>query len=605
MLRDIVAVGLEARIVKVASGGLDAGILWEDLRDEGTRERVRKGVGRFGGSVVGEGGEFETLVLDGPGEVWKGGRIEVEPGQRSVFGGEGGEAWMGFEGGKVAERKVRDDGEGGWKKRLAIPGLWDLGFETLVERIEKIMEEGRMNMNGYIVCPLRQDWIARETIHETNCTLYLSNLTAAADANPSAAAQMAAVGAHFRALLQPYKLATTTTLFTTLLLRSMADFPSVNAVYSTFFPSPLPPARVTVACGDALPAGTHVMASFAVGRRGGLDDRQGLHVQSRSYWAPANIGPYSQAVEMRARRDAGAGAGASKCAGATLDAGAGTCEPALVFVSGQIPLVPMTMEPLGGKEDESRFSQQVCLALQHLWRIGRERGVGWWMGGVAYLVSGNGEGRNRAQAAWLAWRMIHEREFENENEPAKEEEEEWDVWDRSCGGKGSFAVAENTTRLPDLERVTFECGNDAADNLIPGFFAVQVDELPRGCPIEWQALGVKSGHVTTQAWAADGKDIQSSAISACDMTVSYVAIPKLHSGQSLEEELFKAVDSLHGATAAKGGGHGEQTSLIAIYTSEANQVQKLDVQVIPCRAVWGRNGVELVAGVVIQSDTRE
>lgn len=601
MLRDIVAVGLEARIVKVASGGLDARILWEDLRDEGTIERVRKGVERFGGSVVGEGGEFETLVLDGPGEVWKGGRIEVGQGQRSVFEGEGGEAWMGFGGGKVAERTVRDGGEGEWKKRLAIPGLWDLGFETLFERIEKIMEEGRVNMSGDIICAPRQDWIARQTIRETDCILYLSNLTAAAEANPSAAAQMAALGAHLRALLKPYKLAPAATLFTTLLLRSMADFPSVNAVYSTLFPSPLPPARVTVACGDALPAGVHVMASFAVERRDQLDDRQGLHVRSRSYWAPANIGPYSQAVEMRARRDAGAGA--SKSTGATVDAGSGVCESALVFVAGQIPLVPMTMEPLGGKGDESRFSEQVCLALQHLWRIGRERGVVWWMGGVAYLVSGIGEGRNRAQAAWLAWRMVHERELENKNEQAEEDEEGWDVWDRSCGGKGSFAVAESTTRLPDLERVTFEGGNSAADNLIPGFFAVQVDELPRGCPIEWQALGVKSGHVTTQAWAADGKDIQSSAISACDTTVSYVAIPKLHSDQSLEEELLKAVDSLRGATAAKGGGHKEQTSLIAIYTPKANQVQRLDVQIIPCRAVWGRDGVELAAGVVIQSDT--
>lgn len=599
MLRDLVAVGLETRIVKVASGGLDAGILWGDLRDEGTRERVRKGVGRFGGSVVGEGGEFETLVLDGPGDVWKGGRIVVEEGERWVFGGEGGEAWMGFGEAKVVERKIGEggEGEGDWKKRLAIPGLWDVGFETLVGRIERTIEEGRVDIDDYTVSGPCQDWTARKTVHETNCVLHLCNLTAA-ETGRSAAAQMASLSAHLRVLLKSYNLAPTATLFTTLLLRSMADFPSVNAVYATLFPAPLPPARVTVACGDTLPAGVHVMATFAVGMHDGSDERQGLHVQSRSYWAPANIGPYSQAVEMRARGGAGVGASAG--------AVAYTSEPALVFVAGQIPLVPMTMEPFGELADMRWFSKHVCLALQHLWRIGRERGVLWWMGGVAYLVSGREEGRNRARAAWLAWRMVHERGFENgKKQEVEEEEEEWDAWDRIYGGKESFAAVERPTCLPDFERVTFEGRKGAADSIVPGFFAVQVDELPRGCSVEWQALGAKNGHVTTELWAADGKDVHSSSILTCGTTVSYVGIPKLHSGQSLEEELSKLIDSLCRATVAEGGGPKEQTSLITVYTSNANQVQQLDVQIIPCRAVWGHDGVELAAGIVIQSETRE
>lgn len=83
----------------------------------------------------------------------------------------------------------------------------------------------------------------------------------------------------------------------------MALFPLVNAVYRQYFGTS-PPTRACVA--TLLPEGerARVEAIAFVGREGeqppnnGLEagGRRGLHVQSLSYWAPANIGPYSQAV---------------------------------------------------------------------------------------------------------------------------------------------------------------------------------------------------------------------------------------------------------------------------------------------------------------------
>jgi hypothetical protein len=35
-----------------------------------------------------------------------------------------------------------------------------------------------------------------------------------------------------------------------------------------------------------------------MGESGRVQGRQALHVQGLSYWAPANIGPYSQAVSV-------------------------------------------------------------------------------------------------------------------------------------------------------------------------------------------------------------------------------------------------------------------------------------------------------------------
>ncbi|KAL8905936.1 MAG: hypothetical protein Q9207_002317, partial [Kuettlingeria erythrocarpa] len=56
LLEDMAAVGLDARIIKVASGGLDEDMLWENACAEGTRKKLAKVMKRFGGSVLGEGG---------------------------------------------------------------------------------------------------------------------------------------------------------------------------------------------------------------------------------------------------------------------------------------------------------------------------------------------------------------------------------------------------------------------------------------------------------------------------------------------------------------------------------------------------------------------
>lgn len=61
-----------------------------------------------------------------------------------------------------------------------------------------------------------------------------------------------------------------------------------------------------------------------------------MHVQSRSHWAPANIGPYSQSVRVQN----------------------------LIHVAGQIPLVPGSLEMVDG-----RIKAQCRLTLRHLKRL--------------------------------------------------------------------------------------------------------------------------------------------------------------------------------------------------------------------------------------------
>ena len=80
----------------------------------------------------------------------------------------------------------------------------------------------------------------------------------------------------------------------------MDDFGAVNTVYSAMFGTS-PPSRACV--GLRLPLGTRVRVDcFAFDDsavKGTPLKRQALHVQGVSYWAPANIGPYSQAIQVR------------------------------------------------------------------------------------------------------------------------------------------------------------------------------------------------------------------------------------------------------------------------------------------------------------------
>jgi len=91
-------------------------------------------------------------------------------------------------------------------------------------------------------------------------------------------------------LLQTHNLGTQHIISISLLLRTMSDFSIINPIYASYFTSPLPPSRVTIS--TAIPESIRLSAIIST------SPRTGLHVQSRSYWAPANIGPYSQAIAV-------------------------------------------------------------------------------------------------------------------------------------------------------------------------------------------------------------------------------------------------------------------------------------------------------------------
>lgn len=124
----------------------------------------------------------------------------------------------------------------------------------------------------------------------------------------------------------------------TLYIKDMSNYSIINEEYATHFGKLNPPVRVCVQC----PLNVHiVLDALAYKEPPQTSDKKVhkkhvMHVQSISHWAPANIGPYSQAIRVGD----------------------------IISVAGQIPLVPGSMSLL-----DLTIKRQCRLTLRHINRI--------------------------------------------------------------------------------------------------------------------------------------------------------------------------------------------------------------------------------------------
>jgi diphthine-ammonia ligase len=566
LLEDMAAVGCEARIVKVASGGLDEGFLWGNVSspDGVVRRRIEKGMRRFvvgesdvKGAVLGEGGEYESLALDGPGFLWNK-RIVVEG--REVCTGEGGVGFVRLRGARCVGKEDGQAGDGVLPEDVRRPVLLDERFSRALNGLSLSDEvsTGRPAVEG---CAWRLPEVAQS---RNGGTWAISNITAP-EAGPGAAEQMEAIAKKIRDILDSTAQDTShgprTTadiVFATVLIRSMVDFSLMNDIYVSLFKKPNPPARATVACGDNLPEGVRIMVSLVVDL-GPRDVRQGLHVQSRSYWAPANIGPYSQAMSIPVQ-----------------------ASEHLAYIAGQIPLEPASMELVAGPQSWLEgYSLRAVLSLQHMWRIGAAMQVDWWLGAVAYLTGVDHIG-TKAQVAWCLWETMHAQHNDAEEE---DEEPALDAWDIKYGGR-AYEQPRNL-EAADLPNMSVVC----SDVLVPPFLAVQVAELPRCSDIEWQGLGCRCGGLKM---AADDSDVGLKIDTITDENLRYtgIEISMEQSGSDFEACLQRVLDKY---SKQPGVSHA------VLYTAQPLSWNAWPGQVVPCTSVWGPKGRQLAAGVIFQT----
>lgn len=504
LLDDMAAAGCDARIIKIASGGIRKSLLWTNVADPMTRSRLVSGLRPFfpdhefwlRGAVLGEGGEYETLAVNGPKRLWKM-RIAVSEDKSSTVDGDGGVSYIRLAGATAVPNEP--EATGADEDSLRVPRALDPQFEAVSTMIQNLEGPSSAPEAGKEKNGKDQGWtpfapaVLQLVHHLTSTCVAISNITALpsadAEVTVSPTDQMSQICNNLQSLLeaipgsygQSWRPTSSNIVFTTLVLRDISNFGPVNSVYSTLFRSgePNPPARVTLACN--LPKGVEVSLSVILDLRP-CQVRRGLHVQSRSYWAPANIGPYSQAICVPLDDQHGPNVNVHD---------AGLVE--MVHLAGQIPLMPQSM-----KLSDGSFLEQAVLSLQHLWRVAQERGVDVWPWGVAFLKQGKDVSAkaNIASEVWQQANQIGTRPSRNlsgddDDDDDSENEDGPDAWDkhynRFSRHEVEMVAGEHLHVLPKPNVL-----EDMSSGLrfVPSFITAEVVSLPRDATIEWWSQGL-------------------------------------------------------------------------------------------------------------------
>ncbi|KAL7927732.1 hypothetical protein ACQKWADRAFT_317922 [Trichoderma austrokoningii] len=537
------------RDMAVASAGLDESHLWE-------RVSSTKGFDAAEGASLGEGGEFETLVLDGPSWLFKK-KISIPEQGRKVVNEGGGSTWLMLRGAHL-EDKVKDSDAGASPESSSI-------LDTILSTKE-VENSGRQSTEAPKPRILGNNFSS--TLEGDDDTLRWSVLASPASDRTSIEAEMQSVVSQIRDLLSSSALDAAQITNTTIILRNM------------LFAKPNPPSRVTISCGPLLPSGYNVMAFLTVPRSG-----------SRSYWAPANIGPYSQAIDV------------------SVSAKAEETGVRATYIAGQIPLIPasMALPP----PSETGYAMQVTLSLQHLWRIGLEMKVQLWSSAVAYFAKSSSpdEMKRYAKAAGLAWKLAH-----GSPEDDEEDENELDPWDLKHNSQyASLGHSQENARasLPDWSIFTLRQQNEP-ESCIPPFFAAEVEELPRQSLVEWHAhVGlsqieegsaeiVYQSETTSSCWRAWHMFVRTARATLVYTTLAHMPSPDdgNTSWGDLQQELSAAYASsakalglaplVHHATPHLA--YVEATS-VAFQSSDVGDAgPSVPFATIPCHTLWSAGG---------------
>ncbi|PMD40092.1 adenine nucleotide alpha hydrolases-like protein [Hyaloscypha variabilis F] len=593
LLEDMQVVGLDARIVKVASGGLNESFLWGNVASQQVMRRIEKSMKRFGtygdGALLGEGGEFETLVIDGPSNLFKGRILVQEENTRIVREG-GGSSWLQIRHAKVVTKAPVED----VKTECRIPDLLDPRFKNIFNALTTAPEDFVTPTSASLKALSMEknsghQPILAPTSSRNDTVLHWTFVAGGGTRDHTTTDEARLLIEEIRQRLHKSSLLPTNIISTIIILRSIQDFASINKVYGSLFTEPNPPARVTIACGGLMTKGVNITIHLKVHNPPlSSAERKALHVQSRSYWAPANIGPYSQAISIPQ----------SSSEDEDEDQPVWT-----VSVAGQIPLIPHTMSLPSSDDsadisssvsfDVGNFKLQTVLSLQHLWRIGQEMKVQWWTSAVAYLPHSSPRVvAEKAAMVSRAWALIHERDLKGDD---SEDEEERDLWEEKHYAGMNRRGAEKVEKiLPDWD--ILECGIGERE-MVPPVWVVEVEELPRESAIEWHALlGVVGGSVKLystrgeEGWSVQQCSFGSTVQSV--VTLVYTEnLPVLR--RSFEEALkYLGVDSKDGELI--------NASYLDISIQELWDAGEFGGK-IPCRSIWDASGKRVAAVLIVDS----
>lgn len=309
LLADMIDSRMEAVLVKVASMGLGKSEVGRSIAD--VRQHLCVVESQYGVNVCGEGGEYESLVLDCP----------LFATQRVVLD---------------EYEVITEDGDIAPVSLLRIK-RWSLHDKPTPPPPHLLTSSTSPPVSPYVhkavsgaVQPLPASWSSQSSsLSHLFPRLRVRGGLGFVSSQPLSSVQCSAsVVEQFNgaltsvtALLSSHNLAMTDIASLTLILPDISTFSSINAAYARHLPAQSPPSRACL----QLPSSSLLVDLVLMSPAAPLT-RSSLHVQSISKWAPACIGPYSQCV---------------------------TTGP-LLWMAGQIGLQPWTMEVTRDESEDGK-----------------------------------------------------------------------------------------------------------------------------------------------------------------------------------------------------------------------------------------------------------
>ncbi|XP_046872195.1 diphthine--ammonia ligase isoform X2 [Hypomesus transpacificus] len=327
LLSDMISADLHALLIKVAALGLDPEKhLGQPLA---AMEPYLKQLHRkYGIHVCGEGGEYETFTLDCP--LFKK-RIVIDA-METVIHSADAFAPVGYLRFTRMHTEDKDDARVAGARPLP-PCPCQSAIDNMTEEAEYADQAQDIQLeftsNGDLSCQSGRGPPPSCSPRTSRGYQWVSGISGAHSPDPGIHNQTMAAFTLLQGELETRGWQMKHIVLVHLYVRSMEDFSAVNAVYRTHF-GPNPPARVCVQA--PLPPGQLLQVDCLLQawpqpapgeeeeeekeEEESFHQREALHVQSLSHWAPANIGPYSQALRV----------------------------DEAVFCAGQIALVPCSMQ---------------------------------------------------------------------------------------------------------------------------------------------------------------------------------------------------------------------------------------------------------------------
>lgn len=318
LMSEMCQYSLDARLIKVAAIGLNSSHLGKSIQQ--MLPQLNKLNQLYQVHVCGEGGEFETIVLDAPFFKKKLNVVDskvIELSNDDV-------CYMKLK----VELQEKDSTS---FDLIPNPTYLNGEFDEIYNETDDIPLNSKSTLNFDSMTQIPQS-----QIFETPSKIYISNITSTAD---TLEMQTTSVFHQLMEITKKKDITFNNIQSITLLLDDMANFQHVNSVYakqfSSFF---LPPSRVCISTSIS----TKIELSCIILKPSAQSSstKSGIHIKSRSYWAPHNIGPYSQSL-IDVNKDY-----------------------KLATISGQIPLVPSTMDFI-----DNGIKFDIIYALQHFHKI--------------------------------------------------------------------------------------------------------------------------------------------------------------------------------------------------------------------------------------------